>query len=92
MVSERPHVALTPDEQAWRIRAALRAAAWHDVKSAIEALPAADQQEPVWRYWRARALAMQHGGDEALTIYASLAGSPTYYGLLAAEALGPRRR
>ena len=85
---ELPHVALTPDEQAWRIRAALRAAAWHDVKSAIEALPAADQQEPVWRYWRARALAMQNGGDEALTIYASLAGSPTYYGLLASEALG----
>src|SRR6187397_1947557 len=85
---ELPHVALTPDEQAWRIRAALRAAAWHDVKSAIEALPAADQQEPVWRYWRARALAMQNGGDEARTIYASLAGNPTYYGLLASEALG----
>jgi len=85
---ELPHVALTPDEHAWRVRAALRAGAWHDVKAAIEALPAADQQEPVWRYWRARALAMQNGADEASAIYASLAGSASYYGLLAAEALG----
>jgi soluble lytic murein transglycosylase len=86
--NELPHVALTPDEQAWRVRAALRAGAWRDVKSAIEALPVNDQQEPAWRYWRARALAMGTGGDEARAIYASLAGSPTYYGLLAAEALG----
>jgi soluble lytic murein transglycosylase len=59
---ELPHVALTPDEQAWRVRAALRAGAWHDVKAAIEALPAADQQEPVWRYWRGGAPARGKGG------------------------------
>jgi soluble lytic murein transglycosylase len=53
----------------------LRAGAWHDVKAAIEALPAADQQEPVWRYWRARALAMQNGDDEARAIDAGVAGS-----------------
>jgi soluble lytic murein transglycosylase len=81
-------LALTPEQQAWRVRAALRSGAWSDVKLAIEALPVADQQEPVWRYWRARALASQDGGDEARAIYASLAGSASYYGLLAADALG----
>ena len=52
-------VALAPEQQAWRVRAALRSAAWPDVKTAIEALPASNQQEPAWRYWRARALASQ---------------------------------
>jgi soluble lytic murein transglycosylase len=82
-------VVLTPDEQAWRIRAALRAAAWTDVSHAIDALPVAAQDEPAWRYWRARALAAQHRDADARAIYTSLAVSPTYYGLLAAEALGP---
>ena len=81
-------VALTPEQQAWRVRAALRAGAWSDVKSAIDALPAGDQEEPVWRYWRARALAAQNAGDEARAIYASLASGTGYYGLLAADALG----
>jgi len=83
------NVALTPDEQAWRVRAALRAAAWTDVSHAIDALPVAVQEEPAWRYWRARALAAQHHDTEARAIYTSLAVSPSYYGLLAAEALGP---
>jgi peptidoglycan lytic transglycosylase len=81
-------VTLSPDQQAWRVRAALRAAAWSDVKSAIDALPLGDQQEPAWRYWRARALAAQNEAEEARAIYASLAGNVNYYGLLAADALG----
>ena len=81
-------VALSPDQQVWRVRAALRATAWRDVKAAIEALPADDQQEPVWRYWRARALAALDQRDAAAGIYASLASGVNFYGLLAAEALG----
>jgi soluble lytic murein transglycosylase len=82
-------VAPSPDEQTWRVRAALRAGAWSDVGRAIDALPTATQDEPAWRYWRARSLAAQHRVDEARTIYATLAASPSYYGLLAAEAQGP---
>src|SRR5262249_3005971 len=47
---------LSQDEQAWRIRAALRALAWNDVLAAIDALPERDAQDPAWRYWKARAL------------------------------------
>ncbi|HEY7786902.1 MAG TPA: transglycosylase SLT domain-containing protein [Casimicrobiaceae bacterium] len=82
-------ITLTPEQQAWRVRAALRASAWSDVQSAIEALPTAMQQEPVWRYWRARALAARNANDEeARALFATLAGGLDYYGLLAAEALG----
>jgi len=85
---EVQNVATSADEQAWRVRAALRANAWSDVGLAIDALPAAAQDEPAWRYWRARALAAQQRADDARAIYASLSTSPSFYGLLAAEALG----
>ena len=85
---EVSNAVLTPDERAWRVRAALRATAWSDVKRAIDALPASEQQEPVWRYWRARALAAQGATEEARAIYTGLASDVHYYGLLAADALG----
>ena len=81
-------VALTPEQQAWRVRAALRVAAWSDVQAAIDALPESDRQEPVWRYWRARALAARDADDEARALFATLADGTDYYALLAAEALG----
>lgn len=81
-------IALTPEQHAWRVRAALRARAWSDVLAAIAVLPATDRDEPVWRYWRARALAAQDANDEARALFATLAEHVDYYGLLAAEALG----
>ncbi|HEX6137362.1 MAG TPA: transglycosylase SLT domain-containing protein [Casimicrobiaceae bacterium] len=81
-------IALTPEQQAWRVRAALRAAAWRDVRGAIDALPQSEQQEPAWRYWRARALTALNADDEARSVFAGLADRIDYYGLLAAEALG----
>jgi soluble lytic murein transglycosylase len=81
-------IALTADQQAWRVRAALRARAWRDVLTDIDALAPSEQQEPAWRYWRARALAAQDRDDEAKAIFTELADRLDYYGLLAAEALG----
>ena len=79
---------LDADEQGWRIRAALRARAWSDVRKAIDALPERDQQEPAWRYWKARALAELGKKEEAEVLYAAVATGIHFYGLLAAEALG----
>lgn len=81
-------VELPPEQQKWRVRAALRSSAWSDVLAAIDALLPEDRQEPAWRYWRARALAAKHAGEEAHAIYAGLAERFDFYGLLAAEALG----
>jgi soluble lytic murein transglycosylase len=79
---------LTPEQQAWRVRAALRAHAWRDVQAAIEALPESDRQQPAWRYWRARALAAQDRRDDAKSVYEALANHLDFYGLLASDALG----
>jgi soluble lytic murein transglycosylase len=79
---------LTPEQQAWRIRAALRVGAWPDVERAIDALPDAERQDASWRYWRARALAAQNRDDDARRIYETIADRLDFYGLLAAEALG----
>ena len=81
-------MSFTPEQQAWRVRAALRAGAWGDVQAAIDALPEPDRHEPVWRYWRARALAAGNANEEARALFATLADGVDYYSLLAAEALG----
>ncbi|HSC23350.1 MAG TPA: transglycosylase SLT domain-containing protein [Casimicrobiaceae bacterium] len=81
-------VALSPEQQVARIRAALRVRAFGDAQRAIAALPDDEQQQPAWRYWRARALAAQGRDDDARSIYASLADRFDYYGLLASDALG----
>lgn len=81
---------LDDGQRAWRVRAALRAGSWPDVAAAIDAMPAAQAQEPAWRYWSARALSSSGRDADAELIYAALAGEPHFYGLLSAEALGRR--
>ncbi|HJV62061.1 MAG TPA: transglycosylase SLT domain-containing protein [Albitalea sp.] len=88
------------DTMAWKARAALRAnegkGRWQQVVQAIDAMSARDQREPTWIYWKARALqalAGQSQDGEALQAQAremlgSIAGQLTFYGALAAEALG----
>ncbi|HEY8622555.1 MAG TPA: transglycosylase SLT domain-containing protein [Casimicrobiaceae bacterium] len=75
-------------QQAWRVRAALRALAWDDVARAIDAMPDVQALEPAWRYWKARALAVAGKGEDATRLYGSLATEHHFYGFLAAEALG----
>jgi soluble lytic murein transglycosylase len=79
---------LTSEQQAWRVRAALRVSAWPDVRAGIERLPEREQQETAWRYWKARSLAAAGDAGAADALYASFAGDLTFYGLLAAEARG----
>ena len=79
---------LAAEEQSWRIRAALRALAWSVVRKTIDGLPERDQQEPTWRYWKARALAELGKKEDADALYATVATGIHFYGLLAAEALG----
>jgi len=76
------------DEIAWRVRAALRAQAWNEVLASLAALPDAEQQDPAWRYWKARALATTGRKADADALYAGLLSQVGFYGLLAAEALG----
>ncbi len=92
-----------PDETlTWAVRAALRADGgprWSLVQRAIAALPAAEQADPAWRYWAARARQARAGTDEAgareraeaQRQLQALAATPgEFYGLLALEDLGGR--
>ncbi len=79
---------LSPNQRAWRIRAALRANEWRLVQTFIEALPPAERESPQWTYWLARAYAARGNADEAMSLYLRLADIPDYYGLLANEEMG----
>jgi len=80
--------ALPAELQAWRVRAALRVAAWSDVLRAIDGLPEREQQESAWRYWKARALSATGAKPAADALLTALATEVSFYGILAAEALG----
>jgi len=79
---------LTESQLEWRVRAGLRGQRWKDVLAAIQALPPELAREPTWRYWRARALRELGEKDAADGLLRTLAGQPTFYGLLASEELG----
>jgi soluble lytic murein transglycosylase len=79
---------LSDEQHAWRVRAALRAQSWSDVRAAVEAMPPAQKDEAAWRYWRARAQQVLGAPDDAKRAFETLAKEFHFYGLLAAEALG----
>jgi len=86
-LTDLPAALVDTDVQEWRIRVHLQQADWQGVLRWLEPLPAALNAKPLWRYWRARALAASGRNDEALTIYRSLAGERDYHGFLAADRL-----
>lgn len=74
----------------WGVRAALRRQDWSAVLHMLDNLAPEQQQEPRWRYWRARALQETGWSKESLTLYQDLAGEQNYHGLLAMDRLGRR--
>ena len=95
--------AWTDEALAWNVRAALRngngsgaAERWRSVQRAIDHMSEAEQREPAWRYWRARAMresaAPGAAGDRQMTLALAalqqLAGELHFYGKLASEDLG----
>ena len=88
------------DTLAWKARAALRAdngkPRWQQVVQAIEAMSPAEQRDPAWVYWKARAISAvasdSQDGDAlrglARAQLVSIAGQLNFYAALAAENLG----
>lgn len=83
-----PNLILDKEQLAWKARAALREKNWDVLQSAIAAMSPAQQEEGVWRYWKARALKEQQQLPAANAILAPLSTEQNYYGLLAQEELG----
>lgn len=69
----------------WRVRVALAAQDWPAVLAGIAAMPADQQQDGEWRWFRARALAATGRAEQAQAIYADLAKQTTFFGYLAAD-------
>ncbi len=82
------NIEMTPLQRAWRVRAALRAQDWRGVRSAIEAMPAAERDQPDWIYWLGRAHAASGNRAAADDLFVRIAAEPHFYGMLAAEELG----
>jgi len=79
---------LDQEQLAWKARAAMRENDWTAVLASIQAMAPKQQEETVWRYWKARALKEQKHVSEANAILVELARSHGYYGLLSEEELG----
>ncbi len=82
---------LSDDMLAWKARAALRAGNWKEVLATVQSMGEAQQQEPTWIYWRARALNTIGGDDRralARSLLEGIAGTRGFYELLALEDLG----
>jgi soluble lytic murein transglycosylase len=78
-------------QAAWIARAAMREGAWSELLRAVNAMSQAasgGQNDPAWRYWKARSLAELGDKTGAAAIYSELAKDFGYYGLLAAEEIG----
>ena len=74
----------------WKTRASLRDGNWLEAYKGIQAMPEALQNEPAWRYWKARALKALNAIYPANVLFAKLSQEINYYGLLAEEELPTR--
>lgn len=80
----------TDYNHAWEVRAELRQNPinWAQVEQAINKMSARQAAEPVWVYWKARALDAQGHKAEAQAAYESITYDLGFYGQLAHEELG----
>lgn len=83
-----PYSALPNDCLEWRARAALRIKNWKSVSHYIASMPASLANKDVWKYWRGRALQEIGQTDAARKYWQHITTVRTFYGKLAAEALG----
>jgi soluble lytic murein transglycosylase len=85
---------LNDDQLAWKVRAALRAGQWREVRHAIDAMGEEQRQDATWVYWKARALLAGRPNDheraQAQRLLEGIAGTRGFYEQLALEELGQR--
>ena len=79
---------LDQEELAWKVRTGLLDKNWSLVLATIGDMDPQQQDEQVWRYWKARAYKEQGAIAKANTVLVPLSREHTYYGLLAEEELG----
>ena len=88
LLAELPVEAQDEEVMRWRARVSLREAEWERLLDDIEAMPENEASEEEWRYWRAMGMEFTGSPDAASAEFDGLAGERSYYGFLAADALG----
>ncbi len=71
----------------WKVRAALRAQDWGQVRAAIEQMPPTLAALPEWTYWLGRAYKAGGQLGEADALFRRISGQPNFYGNLADDEL-----
>lgn len=87
-VCSSPYMAHPDACQEWRVRSALRQAQWQSVRTYIDTMPQHLRQKEAWIYWRGYALRKLEHPKAAKQEFMKLKNIRTFYGKLAAEALG----
>ena len=82
------HLDLNKEQLAWYARIALRQNDWKSLLAAVSLMQSSQQEEAAWRYWKARALKVNHEMVEANKLFALLSKERHYYGWLAQDELG----
>jgi len=82
-----PETAVDERVGEWRIRTALAAGRWSAVLDCITALPAEQQNNDEWQYWKAVALEKLERRLDSMNDFALLARERSYHGFLAADYL-----
>ena len=83
-----PPAAQNDEVLRWRARVSLRSGEWARLRDDIAAMADAEAAKDEWRYWRAIALERTNATDDARSALATIAAERSYYGFLAADALG----
>ena len=76
------------ETRGWQARLYILNQDWSKAGLVIDAMPATEQQESNWSYWKARVLEKTGKQQEAGVLYMALAKSRGYYSFLSAERLG----
>ncbi len=74
----------TTQSRAWQVRFALMHQNWPRVLVRIQKMPDTEQNNNIWKYWKARALQKTGNPVDANTLYNQLSNQRQYYGFLAA--------
>ncbi len=87
-LSELPTAAQNGEVMRWRARTSLRDGKWQRLLVDIDAMQVDERDSEEWRYWRAVALQRTGKAADARALFELLSKERSYYGFLAADAIG----
>lgn len=76
------------ETRAWQARMYMLEYDWARLLQCIEMMPAEEQQEDRWQYWRGYALQARGDHEKATAVFSAVANGRGYYSFLSAERMG----